>query len=232
MPDSPIRVLVGDDHYVVRQGLKQILTDHFPAVVFGDASNGNEALEMVWHQPWDVVLMDISMPGRGGVDALKEIKLARPHLPVIILSMFPEEQFAIRVLRLGACAYIRKDSAGSELVSAVQAALRGENFITEGVAQLMALHLQEDRPRAPHEKLADREYQVLCLIGSGLTVKEIADSLSLSIRTISTYRTRALEKMGMKNNAQLTHYVAHHQLSLLQSDTEILDADNSGDCKA
>jgi len=224
MTASPIRVLIGDDHYVVRQGLKQILAEHFPAIDFGEASNGNEALELVWHHHWDVALLDISMPGRGGVDALKEVKLARPHLPVIVLSMFPEEQFAIRVLRLGACAYIRKDSAGSELVSAVEAALRGENYITEGVTNLMALHLQEDRSRAPHEKLADREYQVLCLIGSGLTVKEIATTLSLSIRTISTYRTRTLEKMGMKNNAQLTHYVAHHQLSLLQSGRESADA--------
>ena len=211
-----IRVLIGDDHYVVRQGLKQILAERFPAAEFGEASDGNEALELAWRQSWDVLLLDISMPGRGGVDALKEIKLARPKLPVIILSMFPEEQFAIRVLKLGACAYIRKDSAGSELVSAVEAALRGDNYITEGVANQLALHLQDDRTQYPHEKLADREYQVICLIGSGLTVKEIANSLSLSVRTISTYRTRALEKMGMKNNSQLTHYVAHHQLSCVQ----------------
>jgi two-component system invasion response regulator UvrY len=211
---SGIRVLIADDHYVVRQGLKQILAERFKGVRFGEASTGNEALELVWKEEWDVVLLDINMPGRGGLDALKEVKQARPKLPVIILSMLPEEQFAVRVLKLGACAYIRKDSAGSGLVTAVEAAIMGQAYITPGVANKLALHLQENHGHKPHEALTDREYQVFCLIGSGLTVKEVADRLSLSVKTISTYRVRALVKMGMRNNSQITHYVVRHQLGL------------------
>ena len=207
-----IRIVVADDHYVVRQGLKQILAERFHAVDFGEASNGNEALELVWREAWDVVLLDINMPGRGGLDALKEIKQARPRLPVIILSMLPEDQFAIRVLKLGACAYIRKDSAGSELVTAVEAAIEGRSYITPGLASKLAQHVQQDRHHLPHEALTDREYQVFCLLGSGLTVKEVADRLSLSIKTISTYRLRALIKMGLQNNSQITHYVVRHHL--------------------
>ena len=207
-----IRIVVADDHYVVRQGLKQILAERFHAVDFGEASNGNEALELVWREAWDVVLLDINMPGRGGLDALKEIKQARPRLPVIILSMLPEDQFAIRVLKLGACAYIRKDSAGSELVTAVEAAIQGQSYITPGLATKLAQHVQQSHHHLPHEALTDREYQVFCLLGSGLTVKEVADRLSLSIKTISTYRLRGLIKMGLQNNSQITHYVVRHHL--------------------
>jgi DNA-binding NarL/FixJ family response regulator len=207
-----LKVLIADDHYVVRQGLKQILRERFPDVNFGDAASGNEALELVWKEPWDVVLLDINMPGRGGLDALKEIKQARAKLPVIILSMLSEDQFAVRVLKLGACAYIRKDSAGDELVAAVETALKGQPYITSGLAAKLALHLHEERGQLPHEALADREYQVFCLIGSGLTVKEVATRLSLSVKTVSTYRVRALRKMGLKNNSQITHYVVRHQL--------------------
>jgi DNA-binding NarL/FixJ family response regulator len=207
-----LRILVADDHYIVRQGLKQVLADRFSGAEFGEAATANEAIEMVWRTLWDVALLDISMPGRGGLDALKEIKLARPKLPVIILSMLPEDHFAVRVLTLGASAYIRKDSAGSELVKAVEAALNGDPYITPGLANKLALHLHADRGHLPHEKLADREYQVFCLIGSGLTVKEVANRLSLSVKTISTYRIRALVKMGMRNNSQITQYVIRHQL--------------------
>lgn len=207
-----MRILIADDHYVVRQGLKDVLRERFDSLEFGEASDGNEALQLVWNQAWDVVLLDISMPGRGGMDALKEVKLAKPKLPVIILSMHPEDQFAIRALKLGACAYICKDSAGSNLVLGVEAALRGERYITPSLADKMAVHLQKDREGLPHELLSDREYQVLCLLGAGKTVKEVACGLSLSIKTISTYRTRIIEKMGLKNNSQIVHYVITQKL--------------------
>lgn len=207
------RILLADDHYIVRQGLKQVLADKFEGFVFGEASNGNEALQLVWNEHWDILLLDISMPGRGGLDTLKEVNRAKPKLPVIILSMHSEDQFAVRALKLGAYAYVRKDSAGRELVGAVEAALRGERYITPVLANQLALQLRENRGGIPHEALSDREYQLLCLLGSGKTVKEVADMLSLSAKTISTYRTRTLEKMGLKNNSQITHYVVSHGLS-------------------
>lgn len=211
-PQQTLRILIADDHYVVRQGLKDVLRTRFERLEFGEASDGNEALQLVWNHSWDVVLLDISMPGRGGMDTLKEIKQAKPKLPVIVLSMHPEDQFAIRALKLGACAYICKDSAGSNLVNGVEAALRGERYITPSIADQMAIHLQKDHPDLPHEALSDREYQVLCLIGSGKTVKEVAGGLSLSIKTVSTYRTRIIEKMGLKNNSQIAHYVITKKL--------------------
>lgn len=211
MPKS-VRILIVDDHFVVRQGLKQVLKEHFKQVEFGDAADGQEALQMVWERSWEVVLLDISMPGRGGLDALKDIKQARPELPVIILSMHSEEQFAIRVLKLGACAYIRKDSAGQELVLGVEAALRGARYITPSLAEKLAVHLQQDREGPAHETLSDREYQVMCMLASGKTVKEVAGSLSLSVKTVSTYRSRILEKMSLKNNSQIMRYAVRNGL--------------------
>jgi two-component system invasion response regulator UvrY len=209
--EKPVRILIVDDHYVVRQGLKMVLREQFPDAVFGEATDGNEGLQRVWDESWDVLLLDISMPGRGGLEALKDIKQAQPKLPVIVLSMHPEDQFAIRVLKLGACAYIRKDSAGHELVKGVTAALRGTRYITSNVAEKLANHLTEaDGPS--HEALSDREYQVMSLIGSGKTVKEIAGDLSLSVKTISTYRSRILEKMSLKNNSQIMRYTVQQGL--------------------
>jgi len=207
-----VRILILDYHFIVRQGLKQVLKVHFKHAEFGDASNGREALQMVWHTPWDVVLLDISMPGRGGLDALKDLKQARPELPVIILSMHSEDQFAIRVLKLGACAYIRKDSAGQELVTGVEAALRGGRYITPSLAEKLANHLQEDRKGPVHEELSDREYQVMCMLAAGKTVKEVAGGLCLSVKTVSTYRKRVIEKMGLKNNSQIMRYAVRHGL--------------------
>ncbi len=207
-----IRILIADDHFFVRQGLKNVLTEHFPKAEFGEAEDGSAALQAVWSKDWDVLLLDISMPGRGGLDALKEVKQAKPSLPVIILSMHPEDQFAIRVLKLGASAYIRKDSAGSELVKGVEYALRGSRYITASLAEKLANHLQEDRTGAPHETLSDREYQVMCLIASGKTVKEVGAHLNLSVKTISTYRTRILEKMGLKNNSEIMRYAVNNGL--------------------
>jgi len=210
--DKPVRILIVDDHFVVRQGLKTILLERFEDAIFGDAANAQEALDKAWQEPWDIVLLDINMPGRGGLDALKELKQSLPKLPVIILSMHPEEQFAIRALKQGAASYIRKDSAGNELVRGVEAVLRGFKYITPSIAEKLATHLENDRPGAPHEALSDREYQVMCLIGSGKTVKEVGAELSLSVKTISTYRSRILEKMKIRNNSELMRYVLQHKL--------------------
>lgn len=210
---QPTRILIVDDHYVVRQGLKLMVAEKFESVEFGEASNGNEALELVWKGKWDVLLLDIVMPGRGGLDTMKEVHRSNPKLPVIILSMHSAAQFAVRALKLGAFAYVRKDSAGLELIEAVEAALRGQRYITPAVAELMAREMLAGKGRLAHEELSDREYQVLCLLGSGKTVKEIGDRFSLSAKTISTYRTRVLEKMGLKNNSQITHYVVSNGLS-------------------
>jgi DNA-binding NarL/FixJ family response regulator len=206
------RILLVDDHYVVRQGLKSILIERYAEGIFGECNTAQEALELIWKDGWDVVLLDISIPGRGGLEVLKEIKKSRPKLPVIIVSMHPEEQFAIRVLRLGASSYVRKDSAGSELVKAVAAALRGAKYITPSLAERLASNLEQDQDGPRHESLSDREYQVMCLLASGKTVKEVGAELSLSAKTVSTYRTRILEKLSVDNNAQVMRYAVRHGL--------------------
>ena len=210
--DKPVRFLIADDHYVVRQGLKQILAANYASAVFGEASSAQEALDLAWKEPWDVVLLDISMPGRGGLDLLKDLRQGLAKIPVIVISMHPEEQFALRVLKLGASAYIRKDSAGQELITAVQAALRGAKYITASIAQRLAVNLEKNGEGPSHEALSDREYQVMCLLASGKTVKEVASELSLSVKTISTYRSRILEKMTLENNAQLMRYAVRNGL--------------------
>lgn len=205
-------ILLVDDHYVVRQGLKTILMEQYPKGNFGEAADAQEALQMVWDSTWDVVLLDISIPGRGGLELLKDIKKSCPKLPVIVVSMHPEEQFAIRVLKLGASSYVRKDSAGQELVKAVGAALKGGKYITASVAERLASNLEQDQEGPKHETLSDREYQVMCLLASGRTVKEVGIELSLSIKTVSTYRSRILEKLGLRNNSQLMRYAVRHAL--------------------
>lgn len=210
--EKPIQILIVDDHFVVRQGLKLILREHFPSAEFGEAADGNLAMEAIWSREWDVVLLDISMPGRGGLDALKDIKQVNPKLPVIILSMHPEDQFSIRMLKLGASGYIRKDSAGHDLVNAVSAALLGNHYITPAMAEKMAVHLTHEQNGPPHDSLSDREYQVMCLLASGRTVKEIGNDLSLSVKTISTYRARILEKLELKNNSQIMRYAVQRGL--------------------
>ena len=212
MSSPRVRILIIDDHYVVRQGLKMILSEQFEHAEFGEAAGGQEGLNLVWKEEWDVVLVDISMPGRGGLDVLKDIKHSKPKLPVIILSMHSEDQYAIRSLKLGACGYIRKDSVGQELVHAVTTALTGARYITPSIAQKLALHLQHEQEGPPHDALADREYQVMCLIALGKTVSEIAGELSLSVKTISTHRARILKKLDVANNAQIMRYAVLHGL--------------------
>jgi DNA-binding NarL/FixJ family response regulator len=201
-----VRILIVDDHFVVRQGLRLILSEHYPEATFGEASNAQEALEMGWNSDWDVILLDISMPGRGGLEVLKEFRETRPKTPVIVLSMHSEEQFAIRVLRLGASSYVRKDSAGSHLIQALDAALRGGKYITPALAERLADHVEMNASHPSHESLSDREYQVMCLLAGGKTVKEVGAELNLSVKTISTYRSRILEKLRVKNNAEIMRY--------------------------
>jgi DNA-binding NarL/FixJ family response regulator len=191
--------------------LKQILTDAFKRATYGEARNAQEALDLVWKQEWDVVVLDITMPGRNGLDVLREIKQFKPRLPVLVLSMHPENQFAVRVLKSGASGYMTKESAPDELVGAVRKVLAGGRYVSNALAENLAAALSANQ-RTPQEKLSDREFQVLRLIASGRMVSDIARELSLSAKTISTYRSRILEKMGMKNNAELMHYAIQHRL--------------------
>jgi two-component system invasion response regulator UvrY len=207
-----MRILIADDHAVVRHGLKQILADAFKRAVFGEAANSQEALERVWKDPWDVVILDLTMPGRSGLEVLKEIKRARPKLPVLILSMHPEDQFAVRLLKAGASGYMTKESAPEELVGAVNKAVAGGRYVSVQLAEKLASLIVRDVQAAPHESLSDREFLILRLIASGKPVGAIARELSLSVKTISTYRARLLEKMCMSNNSELVHYAFQNQL--------------------
>jgi two-component system, NarL family, invasion response regulator UvrY len=201
-----MKILITEDHAVVRQGLRLILADKFKKATFGEARNATEALERVWKEKWDVVILDLTMPGRSGLEVLKEIKRSRPKLPVLILSMHPEDQFAIRLLKAGASGYLTKESAGEELTGAIRKVVGGGRYISPSLAERMASYLTVDVRKAPHERLSDREFLILRMIASGKPVSQIARELSLSVATVSTYRARTLQKMDMKNNAELTHY--------------------------
>ena len=201
-----IRILIADDHAVVREGVKSILSEVPDITVAGEAANGQEALEKIAQKAYDLVLMDIAMPGRDGLEILKEIKAQKPKLPVLVLSMFPEEQYAMRALKSGASGYLTKESIPDELIKAVRKITQGGKYISSSFSEKFILSMDSDTERPPHESLSDREYQVMRMIASGKTLKEIAEALFLSVKTVSTYRARILEKMGMKNNAELTHY--------------------------
>ncbi len=181
-----MRILLADDHAVVRHGLKQILADEFERATFGEARNAQEALNLVWKEPWDVAVLDITMPGRSGLEVLREIKKSRPKLPVLVLSMHPENQFAVRVLKRGASGYMTKESAPGELVGAIKKVLEGGRYVSPSLAEKLATYLSSDQQKPPQELLSDREFQVLRLIASGKIVSEIARELSLSVKTIST----------------------------------------------
>jgi DNA-binding NarL/FixJ family response regulator len=209
-----MKILLTDDHAVVRQGLKLILADHFKRALFGEARNAQEAFARVAKENWDVVVLDITMPGRSGLEVLRELKRLRPKMPVLVLSMHPEDQFAVRMLKTGAAGYLTKESAGEELVGAIERVVRGGRYISSSLAERMASYLNIDVHKAPHERLSNREFLVLRMIASGKAVSQIAKELSLSVKTISTYRARVLEKMDMKNNSELTHYAV--QKSLVQ----------------
>jgi DNA-binding NarL/FixJ family response regulator len=196
----------------VRQGLKLILADHFKKAVFGQARNATEALFRITKEHWDVLVLDITMPGRSGLEILQDVKRLRPKLPVLVLSMHPEDQFAVRILKAGAAGYLTKESADEELVGAIKKVVDGGRYISPSLAERMASYLTIDVQKAPHERLSDREFQVLRMIASGKTVSQIGRELSLSVKTISTHRARLLEKMDLKNNAQLTHYAVQRNL--------------------
>jgi DNA-binding NarL/FixJ family response regulator len=207
-----MRILIADDHAVVRQGLKQILAVAFKRASFGEAGNSQQTLERVAKESWDVVILDLTMPGLSGLEVLKEIKRAHPRLPVLILSVHPEDQFAVRLLKAGAAGYMTKESAPEELVGAVGKAVGGGRYVSPGLAEKMASLLVQDVDAAPHESLSDREFLILRLIASGKSVSIIARELSLSVKTVSTYRGRLLEKMGLTNNAELVHYAFQNHL--------------------
>ncbi len=207
-----LRVLIADDHTVVRRGLKQILLEGFPLAEVEEVADAEELVKKIIQSTWDLVISDLSMPGRSGLEALQQIKQIQPKLPVLILSIHPEEQYAIRVLRAGASGYLSKDMAPDELVIAVQKVLMGKKYITDTIAEKLASVLDQDASKAPHEILSDREFSVLKLLASGKSVSEIADSMFLSVTTVSTYRTRIMTKMNMKNNADLTLYAIENKL--------------------
>jgi DNA-binding NarL/FixJ family response regulator len=206
------RILIVDDHAVVRDGLKKMLDEQPGAVTFGEASTAPEALRLLREQDWDVVVLDLSLRDRSGLEILKELKQIRPRLPVLILTMHSEEQYARRAFKAGATGYITKDSPRAELVKAINKVIKGGVYISPALAERLVIDLSSGTDRAPHEALSDREFEVMRLIASGKTVGAIAEMLSLSDKTISTYRTRILEKMGMKTNAELTHYAIQNKL--------------------
>lgn len=211
MNTPTIRVLIADDHAIVRQGLRAILADTEDMSVAGEAENGVRALQMARGGDYDVVLMDVNMPDRNGIDTLKLIRKEQPKLPVLMLSMYPEDQYAIRALKAGAAGYLSKHSAPELLVSAIRQVASGKKYISATLAEQLAEAIGED-DRPPHERLSDREYQTLCMIASGKTLTGIGEELNLSVKTVSVYRARLLEKMKLKNNAELTHYALKHGL--------------------
>ena len=207
-----IRVLIADDHAILRRGLKEILMREMEGAVCGEAKDATETLARVQEGDWDLVILDITMPGRSGLDVLKDLKAARPGLPVLVLSMHPEDQYAKRILRAGASGYMNKESAPEELIKAVRKVLAGGRYVSAALAEKLASDLSEDAGQPIDEALSDREFEVLRMIGAGKTVGQIADELHLGLTTISTYRARLLEKMNMTTTAELMHYVVRNRL--------------------
>jgi two-component system invasion response regulator UvrY len=207
-----IKILIADDHPIVRQGFKQVLSETADMVVAEEAGNGQEVLDLVAKKDYDVILLDISMPGKSGLEVLKELKTTNQKIPVLILSIYPEEQYAIRALKAGASGYLTKESAPEELIAAIRKVSRGGKYISSSLAEKLAYALDGDAEKAPHEMLSDREYQILLQIASGKTVSDIAEEMHLSVKTVSTYRSRILDKMHLKNNAELTTYAIRNSL--------------------
>jgi two-component system invasion response regulator UvrY len=207
-------ILLADDHEVVRKGLIQILAKSVPDLSVDEAVSGHEALAWALKTDYALVVLDISMPGRGGLEVLREIRSRRPKIPVLILSMHPEEEYAVRALRAGASGYVTKDSAAEELAAAVRRVLAGGRYVSGSLAERLARELEPSAGRMPHETLSDREYQVMRMLAAGKTVKEIGEELSLSVKTISTYRSRVLEKMRLRNNAEIARYAVENRLTV------------------
>jgi two-component system, NarL family, invasion response regulator UvrY len=207
-----MRVLIADDHAVFRRGLKETLAEAFSRVAFGEANTAQETLEHVRRQDWDLVILDISMPGKSGLDILDDLKRLRPKLPILLLSMHPEQQFARRALKAGAAGYLTKDTVTEELKQAVKKIAAGGRYVSATLAEKLAVDLRQGAETPLHELLSDREFQVLRMIASGKTVKDISEELALSVKTVSTYRARILEKTGMRTNAELIRYALQTQL--------------------
>lgn len=207
-----IRVLICDDHAIVRTGLRQILDEAPDMSVGGEAATGNEALQKLREIDCDVVLLDIAMPEKNGIDTLKQIKQVKPGLAVLVLSMYPEEQYAISLLRAGAAGYMTKESATDQLLAAIRKVAQGGKYISPTLAEILASELGGDTDKPLHENLSKREFQIFCKLAAGQTVSDIANEIFLSVKTVSTYRSRVLEKMKMKNNAELTYYAVKNGL--------------------
>ena len=212
-PPAAMRIMLVDDHPIVRRGVSEILARAFPQATIQEVGTGTDAMGLARTQPWDIVILDLTLPDGSGVDVLKRIREMQARLPVLILSMHTADQFARRAIAAGASGYLTKDTADEELVAAVTRLMRGGKYFGPHVLEHVVAGLHPDRDERPHERLSDREYQVLRMIGSGKTVSEIATALALSVKTVSTYRARVLEKMDMRTNAELTHYVVRHGLT-------------------
>ena len=206
------RFLIADDHEVVRRGLKQILFDAFPSAIVEEVTNAEDLLKKVGLEEWDVVISDISMPGRSGLEILQQIRLDHPKLPILILSVHSEDHYALRVLKAGASGYLNKESLADELVRAINHVLLGKKYITPSIGEKMATMLDKDMGKLPHELLSDREFEVCKLLAAGISVSGIAEKLSLSVTTVSTYRARIMTKMNLKTNSDLTLYAIEHKL--------------------
>lgn len=206
-------VLIADDHQLIREGIKYMLSEAPEIGTIGEAKNAAEIFEQIETRPWDVLVLDINLPGRSGLDVLKELRAKHPRLPVLILSMYPEDQFAVRVIKAGAAGYLTKSSAAKELVDALRKIASGGKYINAAVAEKLAEAVDDGIVSTPHERLSDREFEIFKLIGSGKTVGEIAELLNRSVKTISTHRTHILEKMNLHNNADIMQYVFEHKLT-------------------
>lgn len=207
-----IQILIADDHAIVRRGLKLLLLEEYPSAEIGEAGDSESLVKSVIQKQWDVVICDISMPGRSGLDALSQIKQIAPKLPVLIMSMYPEDQYALRVLKAGAAGYLGKETIHDDIVKAIQTVRLGKKFITPAIADKLAQAFETDAGANLHDKLSDREFDVFKMIASGKSVSEIANQFSLSVTTVSTYRSRILEKMDLKSNADLTRYALEKNL--------------------
>jgi two-component system invasion response regulator UvrY len=207
-----IRVLIVDDHAIVRRGLRELLSDEFQGAAFGEAPDARQALEQLRKKEWDIALLDIALPGKSGLDLLKELKAEWPKLPVLVLSAHPEDQFAVRALKAGAGGYMTKECAPEELAKAVRKILAGGRYVSPTLAEALAMGVTKDLTRTPHETLSDREYEVMSRIASGKTVTEIGEELSLSPKTVSTYRSRVLLKLSVKNSAAIVQYAIRNGL--------------------
>jgi len=207
-----IRILIADDHAIVRKGLKQILLDQYPSAVIGEVADAETLILTTIQEKWDVVICDMSMPGRSGLDALNQIKQSSPGLPVLIMSMYPEDQYALRVLKAGASGYLGKETIHDDIIKAIETVKLGKKYITPAIAEKLADAFDAGATRKPHENLSDREFDVFKLLATGKSVTEIGEQLSLSATTVSTYRSRIMDKMGMKSNADITRYALENTL--------------------